>query len=465
MSNNPGNWQTLLWHEWRHCRDEDYRRELQKIVERQPIGVGNILLDTMVNALPYAMSLSCLGYFFHRVEHIDPDILEFIVEIWTGPWALVCYCIGCAVAMCPRVILRFRHRMTRRSSTKLLSFPNGTFFVPNGLWLLAIIIILFETRSEALSWLVVLALAYVILVPLCVLADLGTSLSEDDPNTLEHGPRKWWTPRFRSNSAPLACDVEPAFRCIVDTRIEGWEQWVSVLARLEARRSDALETLLTLLDDSDWVERLVARQHLIARGGEVCEFLEQQFKWDDDRILRGASWALEKIASQTKREVRSHMSFLLCPEHAMRPSAHRAETVRRTWEGKWKDASVTWYGCRACGRSRDLQRWTGDIVAVLDAGMTNSYVEQDSQLRINWLAHRFVFDFDGVEIVNATDEDVARFVIQVDNDTDPVRCGRYQKMHCLVSPDCRLSENTRRILRDTFKRVVQKKRPGRGASR
>ena len=43
--------------------------------------------------------------------------------------------------------------------------------------------------------------------------------------------------------------------------------------------------------------------------------------------------------------------------------------------------------------------------------------------------------------------------MQVGNDTDPVRQPRYGEMLCLIAPDCRLSENSLRILRNFFGQV------------
>ena len=94
-------------------------------------------------------------------------------------------------------------------------------------------------------------------------------------------------------------------------------------------------------------------------------------------------------------------------------------------------------------------------MAVLDGNMTLPQEEQTDLLRVNWLARRSLFSFDQVEISWATDEEVEHFAVQVGNDTDPVRQPRYQKIPCLVSADCNLSENTLRILRRTFGRVSQ----------
>jgi hypothetical protein len=82
--------------------------------------------------------------------------------------------------------------------------------------------------------------------------------------------------------------------------------------------------------------------------------------------------------------------------------------------------------------------------------MDTEKFKQNGVLRVNWLTHRKLFDFDEVEIAQATDEDVERFAVQVGNDTDPKRKPRYQKMRCVVSSECHLSENTLRILERMF---------------
>ena len=55
-----------------------------------------------------------------------------------------------------------------------------------------------------------------------------------------------------------------------------------------------------------------------------------------------------------------------------------------------------------------------------------------------------------MEIIQATDEEVERFAVQVGNDTDPYREPRYEQMQCSVDPKCQLSENTLRILESIF---------------
>jgi hypothetical protein len=96
-----------------------------------------------------------------------------------------------------------------------------------------------------------------------------------------------------------------------------------------------------------------------------------------------------------------------------------------------------------------------EIVAVLDNQDATEQVQVNGSLRINWLVHRELFDFDRVEIVQATDEDIERFAVQVGNDTDELRQPRYATMVCTISPDCKLSEGAVRILEQVFGQVIK----------
>jgi hypothetical protein len=82
--------------------------------------------------------------------------------------------------------------------------------------------------------------------------------------------------------------------------------------------------------------------------------------------------------------------------------------------------------------------------------METEWVKQPEDWYINWLQRRELFDFSRVEIVQATDEDVERFAVQVGNDTDEWRKPRYKQIPCAVSAQCQLSENTLRILERMF---------------
>jgi NADH-quinone oxidoreductase subunit J len=96
----------------------------------------------------------------------------------------------------------------------------------------------------------------------------------------------------------------------------------------------------------------------------------------------------------------------------------------------------------------------GKVVAILDTGWADeSQRKRNDLLGVNWLQRQSLFDFDRVEIVQATDEDVERFARQVGNDTNDWRRSGYRQMSCLISPDCILSESTIRLLQNTFGEV------------
>lgn len=94
------------------------------------------------------------------------------------------------------------------------------------------------------------------------------------------------------------------------------------------------------------------------------------------------------------------------------------------------------------------------VIAALDAGWDGESQKVDyDTLRVNWLRRSNLFDFDWVEIINATDADVDRFVTQVSEDRDRWRGLRYPQMVCVVSPQCNLSAATMLKLRTLFGEV------------
>jgi RNase P subunit RPR2 len=178
---------------------------------------------------------------------------------------------------------------------------------------------------------------------------------------------------------------------------------------------------------------------VLALGGEAVPAL-QKIATSGHVLKSITTQLLYDIGRATTFRLRSRAKSLFCPNCLTCYDAHK---VRLPW---WQ--SITYYGCRVCGQSREFLN--GRLVAVLDNQMDTEKFKQNGVLRVNWLTHRKLFDFDEVEIVQATDEDVERFAVQVGNDTDPKRKPRYQKMRCVVSSECRLSENTRRILARMF---------------
>jgi len=217
-------------------------------------------------------------------------------------------------------------------------------------------------------------------------------------------------------------------------------RWAEPLRRLEAARGEGRprEEWLATLRNSAWEERFVARHVLVSLGGEAVDPLRALLRENNTDLSHTAADLIRDIAQDTTERLAATAPRLLCL-HCL--TKYHAHSVRLSWRDR-----VTYYGCRACGQSREF--FEGKVVAVLDAGMTTERVEQDGVLRVNWLARKALFDFDRVEIVDAPDAEVERFCIQVGNDRDEWRQRRYRRMPCVVR--CSLSENTWRMLRDQW---------------
>jgi len=204
--------------------------------------------------------------------------------------------------------------------------------------------------------------------------------------------------------------VEPLVR-----QLRGWEQGVRIaacnaLGLLGDLR--AVEPLVARLNDGDYAVREAAREGLWAIAG-----------------------ALDPQASS-----------LLCRKHWTRTEkcvVHEEETKR-----------VYYWGCRVCRSAGLLVPGAGESVAVLDRRMDVAGELSDGVFRGNWLRRVSLLDFDRVEIIDATDDEVERLCVQVMSDTDQHQTGRYRAMRCAVSPECGLSAATINMLRNAFGEVA-----------
>jgi hypothetical protein len=249
----------------------------------------------------------------------------------------------------------------------------------------------------------------------------------------------WW------RRQPSMAAVEAALRLAQNIRPQVKEFWARPLCLLKEQKEQPRQpdALVAALRNDDWVIRFTAWHALVDLGGEATEPL-RQMALERPGLWQGtAFWLLTRIERETANRFAWRLSDILCP-HCLTRFGPRP--VNLSW-----GITFTYYGCRVCGQSREFLEHLPQVVAVLDADWSEAQRRQESQLRLNWLIRRELFDFDRVEILHATDEDVERFAVQVGNDTDPFRQPRYQQMRCLmVGPKCRLSENTLRILRRMF---------------
>jgi hypothetical protein len=251
----------------------------------------------------------------------------------------------------------------------------------------------------------------------------------------------WWRRR------PHPAELETALRQGWDAtgRPAGpWKKVIGEANRLKQLGRDA-DAVAGSLASPSWESRLGAGFALVGLGGEGAARLGPLVTSPDRRVRSAAVRLIKCISRDTAVQLASRAPCLLCPDCLVRCHENRIPRRGRT--------DLTYHGCRQCSRSRDLVEWPGEVVAVLDREWTRDQAEDGPTLRVNWLKRGGLFDFDSIEIVRATEEEVERFALAVGNDTDELRRSRYPQIRCAVSPDCRLAENTLRVLRSQFEEV------------
>jgi hypothetical protein len=263
--------------------------------------------------------------------------------------------------------------------------------------------------------------------------------------TLWAAPWSWFYGfSFGRQPRPYAAEVEAALEAACEAQPAIHHLWQGRLARLEEARqkNTPIKTLVDDLQENHWFERFTARHALFYRGGEAVEGLLHLVQMESPQAQVVALWLLQSIGVETSRRLAQQAGQLLCTRCVVHCHHFELEIAR--------GGQIDYYGCRACHQSRAFQSWPGGVVAVLDRASRTIRTERNDQIRVNWLAQRIPFDFDQVEVLAASDEEVERFAVQVGNDTDEIRKPAYKKMGCTVSSTCGLSENTLRILEHTF---------------
>jgi len=229
--------------------------------------------------------------------------------------------------------------------------------------------------------------------------------------------RGWWIWWWNK---PNYLDLEIALKQATEKHSPDQNEWVEILEQLKIRRTSryAVVKLVDSFKNGDWKERFSVRQ------------------------------TLRKISQDTHTLVKNSSTPLFCADCFTRIHSHEISLLA--------DDNYIFYGCRECHQYENFFSESDSVVAVLNVDMRENWSQNNGSLRVNWLKHRAVFDFDKVEIIRATDEDVERFAMQVGNDTDKFRQPRYKKMGCIVMSEAKLSTNSIKILRKTFENIVIK---------
>jgi hypothetical protein len=280
----------------------------------------------------------------------------------------------------------------------------------------------------------------------------------DDPDYAERlylavtsGYFKWFEKSFyRLRPRAFASEVEAALYQISQVEWSGKHAWARYLRRLERERNKnvSLEKLIDELQSYHWLRRFIARHVLLYRGGEAVERLQPIASDDSAEMQQTASWLIKSIGVETSERLAQETEKWVCSQCFVRCDNHHL---------LWKPI-LTYYGCRACKRSWGLLYIPQEVICVLDEDWSAKYEVKDNLLKVNWMLHRTTFDFDRVNIIQATDEDVERFAIQIGNDTDPLREAKYSKIQCHIDEGCQLSINTVRILENRLLHCSREKR-------
>lgn len=217
------------------------------------------------------------------------------------------------------------------------------------------------------------------------------------------------------------------------------------------RLSDKLKILVTTLEQGDKQERFRAAysiENQAVNAGELVKILQVIALNEKSPINHTATWLIREIGKQTSARWSKQVDQLLCPRCIVHCYAHNIKLPRFP--------KIVFYGCRQCNQSQSFIKFKGAITAVLDHDMTSKYTTHNGTLYVNCLLLNNLPDFDRLDIIKATDEDVERFAVSVGNDTDEVRRPYYKQMACIVTPNCGISKNSIRILKHTFGNITIK---------
>ena len=498
MKRGSKNWETIILREWRYCEDRGYTSELWQLVADQPARFAAVVMLVLSG-----------GLYFGPIGGLITGLLVTNWDIWQHPkhyrlvwdalvpfvlwgiaigvvvgvsiWVLelrictlgrVVWAIAGAVLMlmCGQpdereklppgcVVVLFQYiwvilsvmlgtALLYESSLFVLAFLGfncfwaGALFGLGGLLLqvvpgVGIVMVVIGPMLDAPEG----ATLFGAVVPALLfgLGFLALWFSSNGEIPSGRGFYFWWPRR------PTPSEVEEAIQSAPHGPV-----WKDLLSRLEANRQHppSVNSLIRSLQSSSWQERFLARHTLIALGGEIVEELAERLAaaGSESSLRAPLLDILRRIGDETKQRLAAKAKRLLCPRCLVRYGANRH---RISWRAK-----VTYYGCRQCQQSREFMDWAGKIAVVLDRKMTEESAERDGILRVNWFRRNGLFDFDVVEIVRASDEEVERFCIHVKNDGDRYRQRRYKRMRCVVSRGCGLRKQTLNMLKDMFGAVV-----------
>ncbi|MCS7278985.1 MAG: hypothetical protein NZ530_02875 [Thermodesulfobacteriaceae bacterium] len=245
----------------------------------------------------------------------------------------------------------------------------------------------------------------------------------------------WW------KSRPPLSEVKKALSYFANREVK------EILTSLEEIQKgfSSVEKLLSYLESEDWKKRFIACQTLLNLGGETVKHLKKELF--NPHLKSILLHLLKNISYETTKSFSQNFEKLVCPKCIVYFGRHKIKIPESR-------EIITFYGCRQCFQSREYIEWPKEVVAVLDQEMVERDLVKKGVWYVNYFKFWHPFDFNSVEIIKASDEEVERFCIQVGNDGDLYRKRRYKSISCVVNRTCNLQAETLNMLRSLFKEVI-----------
>lgn len=250
----------------------------------------------------------------------------------------------------------------------------------------------------------------------------------------------WWKKR------PFLSQLEKALKKVQN------DEWIQIFSLLEKNKKEppSSEELISNLESLDWKERFMARHLLLYLGGEVVELLIKKLSAYTSPKNSTIVHLLQSIAYETQERLSFKADRLVCPYCMVYVGANQINFGKKNF--------IIFYGCRSCYQSRNFYDFKDTkIVLLLHQELEEEKILEDKVLKINWFKHKKLFDFNWVEIFQASDEDIERFCIQIGNDGDRIRRKNYKRMFCFIREGCNLKLETINMLKNTFREVIIRK--------
>jgi hypothetical protein len=259
---------------------------------------------------------------------------------------------------------------------------------------------------------------------------------------------------------------------------DDWETRRNAAQALGKQRDkQAVEPLVAVLKDTNWSVRYAASKALAQIGDVAVEPLIAALKdgnlgvrWNaaealgeigdmraveplilalnawDTYVRPGAAQALEQISNRNTDQFQDIWKECVCQEHFTRFIYWKCSISSTT--------SVAFFACRLCKIAEPSYRKISQVIAVLDMSASQPItVQRGNLLYVPWSLERGIFDFDAVEIRQATSAQIETFLLKFDEDEDPARPWKQKrgsKIQCRVLSNCPVTAADRARLHRHF---------------